>query len=147
MLGMLRKSAAFVPRYQKFESISLQQRVRLSPDFGAVRDKVRVFRQFGGYAGRRGRQRRAKPRNLEPRGGGVSVELYSSTAGLLDAVREIVAAGCKRRWPPWGLTIWVELRVRIGSSKAGGQARPAFVPLAVDEGLTGFALPRSELNS
>ena len=25
--GMLRKSTAFVPRYQKFESISLQQRV------------------------------------------------------------------------------------------------------------------------
>ena len=27
MPGMLRKSTAFVPRYQKFESISLQQRV------------------------------------------------------------------------------------------------------------------------
>src|SRR5215472_6986282 len=27
MLGMLRKSRAFVPRYQKFESISLQRRV------------------------------------------------------------------------------------------------------------------------
>jgi hypothetical protein len=29
--GMLRKPTAFVPRYQKFESISLQQTVRLSP--------------------------------------------------------------------------------------------------------------------
>jgi hypothetical protein len=28
MPGMLRKSTPFVPRYQKFESISLQQRVR-----------------------------------------------------------------------------------------------------------------------
>jgi hypothetical protein len=27
MPGMLRKSTAFVPRYQKFESISLQRRV------------------------------------------------------------------------------------------------------------------------
>ena len=35
MPGMLRKSKAFVPRYQKFESISLQQRVRCGcePDF------------------------------------------------------------------------------------------------------------------
>ena len=32
MLGMLRKSTAFVPRYQKFESISLQQRVMCEPD-------------------------------------------------------------------------------------------------------------------
>jgi hypothetical protein len=28
MPGMLRKSTAFLPRYQKFESISLQQGVR-----------------------------------------------------------------------------------------------------------------------
>jgi hypothetical protein len=32
MPGMLRKSTAFVPRYQKFESISLQRRVSLSRD-------------------------------------------------------------------------------------------------------------------
>ena len=37
--------------YWKFESISLQQTVRLSPDSAAVRDKARVFRQFGDYAG------------------------------------------------------------------------------------------------
>jgi hypothetical protein len=30
---MLRKSTASVPRYQKFESISLQRRVRCEPDF------------------------------------------------------------------------------------------------------------------
>jgi hypothetical protein len=94
----LRKGATIrltAPAYWKFESIPLQQRVRLSPDFASVRDKARVFRQFGGYAGRRGRQRRAKPCNLEPRGGSVSVELYSSTAVLLDAVCEI--AGFARR--------------------------------------------------
>jgi hypothetical protein len=33
MPGMLRKSTAFVPRYQKFESISLQRRVRCEPEF------------------------------------------------------------------------------------------------------------------
>jgi hypothetical protein len=30
---MVQKSADFVPRYQKFESISLQQRVVCEPDF------------------------------------------------------------------------------------------------------------------
>jgi hypothetical protein len=34
MPGMLRKSAAFAPRYRKFESISLQGRVRCEPDLG-----------------------------------------------------------------------------------------------------------------
>src|ERR1700747_3648609 len=32
MSGMLWKSRAFVPRYQKFESISLQRRVRCEPE-------------------------------------------------------------------------------------------------------------------
>jgi hypothetical protein len=74
--------------YWKFESIPLQRTVRLSPYFASARDKARVFRQFGDYAGRHGRQRRAKPRNIEPRGSSVSGELYSSTA---------VAAGCGSR--------------------------------------------------
>src|SRR5215467_12373041 len=34
MPGMLRKSTAFVPRYQKFESISLQRGVRCEPVSG-----------------------------------------------------------------------------------------------------------------
>src|SRR6516165_9907167 len=34
MPGMLRKSTAFVPRYQKFESISPQRRVRCELDLG-----------------------------------------------------------------------------------------------------------------
>jgi hypothetical protein len=33
MRGMLRESTVFVPRYQKFESISLQRRVACEPDF------------------------------------------------------------------------------------------------------------------
>jgi hypothetical protein len=33
MPGMLPKSRDFVPRYQRFESISLQRRVRCEPDF------------------------------------------------------------------------------------------------------------------
>jgi hypothetical protein len=85
------------PAYWKFESIPLQQRVRLSPDFARVPDKARVFRQFGDDAGRHGRQRRAKPSNIEPRSGSVSVELYSSTGVLPDSVREIGGAGRKRR--------------------------------------------------
>ena len=40
---MLRKSTAFVPRYQRFESVSLQQTVRLSP---ASAFEGRVFRLF-----------------------------------------------------------------------------------------------------
>ena len=53
MPGMLRKSAAFVPRYQKFESISLQQRVRKLSVPGALR----LFRH------------RRKPRGTPPRSG------------------------------------------------------------------------------
>ena len=41
---MLRKSTAFVPRYQKFESISLQRRVRceLNLGKGALRTLIRA---------------------------------------------------------------------------------------------------------
>jgi hypothetical protein len=56
MPGMLRKSTAFVLRYQKFESSPLQQTVRLSPDFASVRDKARGFRQFEDHAGRQDRR-------------------------------------------------------------------------------------------
>src|SRR6516164_1973495 len=48
MPGMLRKSTAFVPRYQKFESISLQQTVRLSRDFSLR------YRKAGSCRGVRG---------------------------------------------------------------------------------------------
>jgi hypothetical protein len=58
MPGILRKSTAFVPRYQKFESISLQRRVIYKLDHpaisaaGGVLHKVRevvfdLLRSFG----------------------------------------------------------------------------------------------------
>jgi hypothetical protein len=96
MPGMLRKSAAFVPRYQKFESISLQQTVRLSPDFTRVSGKVPVFRQFGGDAVPQGRERHRGARQPAKRSASVSVGQYSSTAMLPDAARDIGSAGRER---------------------------------------------------
>src|SRR5262252_7318100 len=49
-----------VTRYCWFESTPLLQTVRLSPDLAAVPGKTRVFRHFGGRAGRPRRPRRAK---------------------------------------------------------------------------------------
>src|SRR5215470_17184370 len=81
--------------YWKFESISLQQTVRLSPDFASVSGEAGVFRRFGDHAGRQGRRRRADSRNIAPRSGPVSVGLYSSTAVLPDAVCELGGSGRK----------------------------------------------------
>jgi hypothetical protein len=81
--------------YWKFESISLQQTVHLSPDFASVREKAGIFRHFGRPAGRQRRQRRAKSSNIAPRTGSVSVGRYSSTAVLPDAVCEIGGTGSK----------------------------------------------------
>jgi hypothetical protein len=53
--GMLWKSPAFLPRYQKFESISLQQTVRLSRDFSFLYRKSRQL-----------------PRGARPRSGGTA---------------------------------------------------------------------------
>jgi hypothetical protein len=44
MPGMVPKSTAFVPRYQKFESISLQQRVRCEPVCAIVFVSIEVKR-------------------------------------------------------------------------------------------------------
>jgi hypothetical protein len=74
------------PSPSRGESVSLQ----ISPPF---QGKAPVSASFGDYAGRQGRQRRAKPRNIERRSGSVSVELYSSTAVLLAAV--------SREWRGW----------------------------------------------
>jgi len=60
-------------RYRWFESISLQQTVRLSPDFALVPGKARVLRRYGGEARQYGRQRRAKSSNIALRSGNVSV--------------------------------------------------------------------------
>jgi hypothetical protein len=66
--------------------------LRISP---SSQGKTRVFRHFGGHAGRQRRQRRAKSSNIAPRRGSVSVGRYSSTAALLDAVCEIGGTGRK----------------------------------------------------
>jgi hypothetical protein len=89
------KSLLYLARNWKFESTPLQQTVRLSPDFASVPGKTRVFRHFGGGAGRQRRQRRAKPSNIAPRRGSVSVGRYSSTAAPPDAVCEIGGTGSK----------------------------------------------------
>jgi hypothetical protein len=75
---------------------------RLSPDFASVSGKARGFGQFGDHAAQQCRQRRAQPRNIVRRSGSVSVGLYSSTAGLPDADRDIAAlaaseVGCRSR--------------------------------------------------
>ena len=77
MPGMLWESTAFMPRYQKFESISLQQTVRVSPRPGRCRSKNARFR-----AGVRrcGRQRHAVLVEIAQTGAVISVRRYSSTA-------------------------------------------------------------------
>jgi hypothetical protein len=70
----------YLARNWKFESIPLQQTVRLSPDFAFVPGKARVFRQCRGEAKRHGRQRRARSSNIALMNGGVSVGRYFSTA-------------------------------------------------------------------
>jgi len=62
MPRMLRKSTAFVPRYQKFESIPLQQTVCLSPDFSFLYRKAGGCRGVGGpgQAARPAETRRAR---------------------------------------------------------------------------------------
>src|SRR5215469_69286 len=81
--------------YWKFESIPLQQTVRLSPDFASVPGKTPVFRHFGGHPGLQRRQRRTQPSSVGPNSVGVSVGRYSSTAVLPDAVCEIGGIGRK----------------------------------------------------
>src|SRR5215831_20793455 len=88
-------TVAILARNRKFESTPLQQTVCLSPGFASVPGKTRVFRHFGGRAGRQRRQRRTKPSNIAPKRGGVSVGRYSSTAVLPDAVCEIYGIGRK----------------------------------------------------
>jgi hypothetical protein len=84
--GMQPKPAIFVlslvciARNRKFESTSLQQTVRLSPDFAFVPGKARVLRRCGGDARQYGRQRPAKSSNIALRSGSVSVGRYFSTA-------------------------------------------------------------------
>ena len=104
---MFRNSRAFVPRYQKFESISLQQTVRLSPGFASVRGKARVFSHYADRAGRqwsaetrKAQQRRAKQRWSLCR----AIFLYRSVA---DGVRD---GGGRRRQVRFGCSGFQEYR-------------------------------------
>jgi hypothetical protein len=91
MPGILRKSTAFVPRYQKFESISLQQTVCLSPAAAFEGREPGFPRGFGRLAWRPGQQRLAGGFDIASTGGNISVGPYSSTA-----VRLVVAPGLTR---------------------------------------------------
>jgi len=75
---------ALVPRYEKFESISLpvesQVRTCLSREFAFLRREAAVSRGCAGWGERRGRQRRARSSDIALRSGSVSVRRYSSTA-------------------------------------------------------------------
>ena len=76
---------------RRFESISLQQTVRLSPDFTRASEKAPVFRHCGGDAGRPGRERHRGAKQHAKRSASVSVGRYSSTAVLPDAARQLVS--------------------------------------------------------
>jgi len=86
MPGMLRKSAAFVPPYRKFESISLQQTVCLSPDFALPPLKPGVSRGCAGRNRERGRERRAWRGDIASMDGNISVGPNFSTAAWMKAV-------------------------------------------------------------
>src|SRR5215475_1107248 len=83
-LWMLRKSTAFVPRYYKFESISLQRRVTCEPVSGGNPPSYVEKPRFS--AGVRAGASGAVGRDVQDAatsgltGGNISVVLYSSTA-------------------------------------------------------------------
>src|SRR6516165_6551325 len=68
--------------YWKFESVSLQQTVRLSRDFSLRYRKAGSCRGVRGPGQAAGRQRRAGLVNITPTAGSISVGRYSSTAVL-----------------------------------------------------------------
>ena len=67
-------------RNRKFESISLQRTVRLSPAPLSKAENLGFPRGCGRLGWRLGRQRRAGCFEIAPTGGNISVEPYSSTA-------------------------------------------------------------------
>src|SRR5438445_12420358 len=87
------KSVAPFARNRKFESISLQRRVCLSPGAVFERREPRFPRGCARLAWRRGRQRRAGWVKIAPTGGNISVAPYSSTAVPLMGVGENCNAG------------------------------------------------------
>src|SRR5262249_2473972 len=86
MPGMLRKSTAFVPRYQWFESISLQRRV--------VRTPVRASHETSAWSSFPHRGGPVKSRNIaKSRGSGLR---QSSAANVTGAAGSADARGARR---------------------------------------------------
>ena len=81
----------FLMRYRWFESISLQQTVRLSPPVAFEGREPGFPRGFGQLAWRPGQQRLPGCFDIASTGGNISVGPYSSTA-----VRLVVAPGLTR---------------------------------------------------
>ena len=77
---MLRKFTAFVPRYRKFESISLQQTVRLSPAATFERQEPGLSPQVCEVRLTTGSAETQQAFHCAPTGGNVSAGPYSSTA-------------------------------------------------------------------
>src|ERR1700751_5543229 len=94
----------FGARNRKFESIPLQQTVRLSPDFPSAPEKARVFRHCRDQAGQHGRQRRTKLGDIAPQRGSVSAGRNSSTA-VADAARDGGALASSEVEVPRGLAM------------------------------------------
>src|SRR5580692_2811295 len=90
--GMLRKFTAFVPRYRKFESISLQQTDRLSPAATFERQEPGHSPQVCEARLTTGSAETQKAFHCAPTGGNVSAGPYSSTA-----VRLMRSAAMPRR--------------------------------------------------
>jgi hypothetical protein len=79
--------------YWKFESVSLQQTVRLSPGFASVRGKARVFSH---YADRAGRQWSAETRKAQQR----RAKQRWSLCRAIFQYRSATGCGSRyRRWP------------------------------------------------
>src|SRR6516164_1573764 len=111
-----------------FESGSLQQTVRLSPDFAFVPWKSPGFRQCGDEARRHGRQRRASSSNIALRNASVSIGRYSSTAVSPMRFATVGRPAAKRGWP-LGLTqydgAYSRDRLKQIPARSADRAKPA----------------------
>jgi hypothetical protein len=85
---MLRESEVFVPRYQKFESISLQQTVRLSPAATFERQEPGLSSQVCEVRLSKGSAETQQAFHCAPTGGNVSAGPYSSPAVPLMGQRQ-----------------------------------------------------------
>src|SRR5215813_5260156 len=79
-------TVAILARNRKFESIPLQQTVRVSPDFALPGRKAGLFRGCAGRNRQRGRERPAWRGDMAPTGGNISVGPNFSTAAWMKTV-------------------------------------------------------------